>query len=169
MGKNPPAMYKTRVRYLGWEDPLEEGMATHSGILTWRSPWTEEPGGLQSTGLQRVGHNYATNIHTHTHSYCVSNDWISKRGIFRSFISLRTYWGPDLDRCHRVEGGGVESGCRDWGYPPDTWTSVPRCLSRHLGLRSQTLRADIWLLLPGNFRQPCWARLDYGKTEIVPY
>ena len=42
---------------LGWEDPLEKGMATHSSILAWRIPWTEEPGGLQSVGSQRVGHN----------------------------------------------------------------------------------------------------------------
>ena len=42
---------------LGWEDPLEKEMATHSSILAWRIPWTEEPGGLQSTGSQRVGHN----------------------------------------------------------------------------------------------------------------
>jgi len=55
--KNLPAMQemkKTQVQSLDWEDPLEEGMATHSSILAWRIPWTEEPGGLQSTGLQRV-------------------------------------------------------------------------------------------------------------------
>ena len=46
-----------RVRSLGREDPLEEGMATHSSILAWRIPWTEEPGGLQFTGSQRVGYN----------------------------------------------------------------------------------------------------------------
>ena len=51
--KNPPAMQETWVSSLGWEDPLEEGMATHSGILAWRIPWTEEPGGLRSTELQR--------------------------------------------------------------------------------------------------------------------
>ena len=45
------------VRSLGWEDPLEEGMATHSGILAWKMPWIEEPGGLQSIDWQRVGHN----------------------------------------------------------------------------------------------------------------
>ena len=45
------------VRFLGWEDPLEEGMATYSSILAWRIPWTEEPGGLQSIRLQRVRHN----------------------------------------------------------------------------------------------------------------
>ena len=48
--KNLPAMQKTRFRSLVWEDPLEEGMATHSSILAWRIPWTEEPGGLQSMG-----------------------------------------------------------------------------------------------------------------------
>ena len=52
--KNLPAMWETWVRSLGWEDPLEEEMATHSCILVWRIPWTEEPGGLQSTGSQRV-------------------------------------------------------------------------------------------------------------------
>ena len=56
--KNPLAMQETQVRSLGQEDPLEKGMATYSSILTWKSPsWTEEPGGLQSMGSQRVGHN----------------------------------------------------------------------------------------------------------------
>ena len=55
--KNLPAMQETRVRSLGWEDPLEEEMATHSSILAWKILWTEEPGGLQSMGSQRVG-NY---------------------------------------------------------------------------------------------------------------
>ena len=58
--KNLPAMQEmkeTPVRFPGWEDPLEKGMATHSSILAWRIPWTEEPGGLQSVGSQRVGHD----------------------------------------------------------------------------------------------------------------
>jgi hypothetical protein len=50
-------MKETWLQSLGWEDPLEEGIATHPSILDWKIPWTEEPGGLQSTGLQRVGHN----------------------------------------------------------------------------------------------------------------
>ena len=53
---NPPAMGETWIRSLGWEDPLEEGMATHSNILTWRIPWTEEASGLQSMGSQRDRH-----------------------------------------------------------------------------------------------------------------
>ena len=52
--KNPPAMRDTWVRSLGWEDPLEKAMATHSSILAWEIPWTEESGGLQSMGSQRV-------------------------------------------------------------------------------------------------------------------
>ena len=52
-----PAMRENWVRSLGWEDPLEKEMATHSSILAWRIPWTEEPGGLQSTGSQRVGYD----------------------------------------------------------------------------------------------------------------
>ena len=59
----------------GSGDPLEEGMATHSSILSWRTPWTEEPGGLQSMGSQRVGHNWA---HTHTHKV-----WSRKTGLRR--------------------------------------------------------------------------------------
>ena len=55
--KNPPAMQQTRVRFLGREDHLEKGMATHSSILAWRIRWTEEPGGLRSMGSQRAGHD----------------------------------------------------------------------------------------------------------------
>ena len=57
MVENPPAMQETWVQSLSWEDPLEEGMAAHSRTLAWRISWTEEPGGLQSMGSQRIGHN----------------------------------------------------------------------------------------------------------------
>ena len=60
--KNLPAMQETSVRLLGWEDPLEKGMATHFSILAWEIPWTEV--GLQSLGSQRVGHNRATFTHS---------------------------------------------------------------------------------------------------------
>ena len=55
--KDPPARWETWVQSLGWEDPLEEEMATQSNILAHRIPWTEEPGGPQSMGLQRIRHN----------------------------------------------------------------------------------------------------------------
>ena len=57
MVKNLPAIQENRIRFLGREDPLEKGMATQSSILAWRIPWTKEPGGLQSMGLQRVRHD----------------------------------------------------------------------------------------------------------------
>ena len=57
MVKNMPAMQETWVQSLGWEDPLEKGLATHSSILAWRIPWTEESGGLQCMGSQRVRHD----------------------------------------------------------------------------------------------------------------
>ena len=67
MVENLPAKQETRVRFLGWEDPLEKEMATHSGILAWETPWTEEPGRLQS---QRVGHNLASKPPPQWDDYC---------------------------------------------------------------------------------------------------
>ena len=58
---------ETRVRFLGLEDPLDEEMATHSSILPWKVSWTEDPGELQSMGLQRIRHNWTTD-HTHIHT-----------------------------------------------------------------------------------------------------
>ena len=57
MVKRLPTMWETRVRSLGWEYPLEKEMAVHSSTLAWKIPWMEEPGGLQPTGSQRVGHD----------------------------------------------------------------------------------------------------------------
>ena len=88
-GMNLPAMQemqKTQVRSLGQEDPLEEEMATHSSILSWRIPWTEESGRLQSMGLQRVGHNWATE---HTHS---SSNWSSLYSIPHVKVSISHYY-----------------------------------------------------------------------------
>ena len=65
--KNPPPIQKTPVQFLGWEEPLEEGMANHSNILSGRISWTEEPGGLQSMRWQKVGHDWATKCSTDIH------------------------------------------------------------------------------------------------------
>ena len=64
LAKNPPAMQVTPVQSLGQEDPLEERMATHSSVLAWKIPWTEEPGGLQSMGLQKLDMTEQLNHHT---------------------------------------------------------------------------------------------------------
>ena len=63
MVKTLPAMQEDCVQSQIWEDPLEMGMATHSSILAWRIPWTEEPGGLQSIWSQKAGHDLVTNTH----------------------------------------------------------------------------------------------------------
>ena len=70
--KSPSVMLEQQemqVQSLGREDPLEKGMATHSSILAWRTPWTEDPGGLQSIGLQRVGRDRSDLAHTHTREH----------------------------------------------------------------------------------------------------
>ena len=77
MVKNLPAMWETWVWSLGWEDPLEEGMATHSNILAWRIPWTEEPGKLQSVGSQRAIHDRTTKHSTYIHIYIYVNICLS--------------------------------------------------------------------------------------------
>ena len=70
MVKDLPAMQETQVRSLSWGDSLEKGMATHFSIFAWRIPWTEEPGGLQSLGSQRVRRDWVTNSNQLTNTYC---------------------------------------------------------------------------------------------------
>ena len=74
MLKNLPAMQETLIWSMGWEDPLEKGMASHSSIPAWRIPWTQEPGRLPSMRSQRIRHDWVTNTHTHVVDlhYCVS-------------------------------------------------------------------------------------------------
>ena len=89
MVKNPPAMRETWVRFLGWKDPLEEGMATHCSILAWRIPWTEEPGGLQSMGSQRVGHNWAcANTKIEEHLVNQNPCYVKKIHLILHFIKI---------------------------------------------------------------------------------
>ena len=83
MVKNLPAMQETWVPSLGQEDPLEKKMATHSSILAWEIPWTEKPGGLESTGSQRVGHDWA-NKH---------QEIVEIRGAWQATV----YWDTELD------------------------------------------------------------------------
>ena len=75
--KGLPAMQETWVRSLGWENPLERETATHSSILAWRIQWMEKPGGLQSTGSRRVGHDWATSLHLQSShfTYHLKHGW----------------------------------------------------------------------------------------------
>ena len=74
MVKHLPAMWKTWVRFLGWEDPMEKEMAIHSSTLAWKIPWTEEPDRLQSMGWQRVGHDWATSLSTFDRRYNIKSE-----------------------------------------------------------------------------------------------
>ena len=91
----PPAVQETGIRFLGWEDPLEEGMATHSSISDWRMPRTEEPDGLQSVGSQRVGHHSTTNtltfdFETHTELFCFCWTVLMKIDFFTLLVGDKT-------------------------------------------------------------------------------
>ena len=98
-GKNQPTLQKTRVRSLGCEGPLEEGMATHSSVLTWRISHTEEPGGLQSLGSQRVRHDWVTK---HTHTSLNNTNHVFKftqlNFVFNQYFSSVTQSCPTLQR-----------------------------------------------------------------------
>ena len=82
MVKNLPAMQETPVQSLGWEDPLEKGIAIHFNILVWRIPWTEEPGEIQSMGSQRVRHSWATNTYIKNIKRLHSQDYVCLLKVF---------------------------------------------------------------------------------------
>ena len=90
MIKHPPAIQKTWVQSLGGENPLEKEMATHSSILAWRISWTEEPGGLQSMGSKRVGHDWATNTHFNL-IYKLERIYSFIPQVFKHFLSAKHY------------------------------------------------------------------------------
>ena len=93
--KNPPAMQETRVPSLGQEDPLEEGMATHSSILAWRNPWTEEPEGLQSVGSHRVRHDWATK--QQHRAYILAQKWKYHKILIQESINILHMIWPNLE------------------------------------------------------------------------
>ena len=88
--KNPQAMQEKQVECLSWEDPLENRMATHSSILAWRIPWTEECGGLQSMGSKRTGHDWVTDTFTSTF----------KASFFYKRIDFMTLWEKECRKTH---------------------------------------------------------------------
>ena len=92
--KRLPTMRETWVRSLGWEDPLEKEMATHSSVLAWRIPWREEPSRLQSTGSQRVGHDWVTSL-SPSLSFLYSSDWWTSCFNRRQMVGG---WWPEFAR-----------------------------------------------------------------------
>ena len=96
-------MRETRVLSLGLEDPLEKKMATHSSILAWRIPWMEEPGRLQSTVLQRVGHDWATSLHT------VKGFGIVDKAEIDVFLQLSCFFDDPADVGNLISGSSAFS------------------------------------------------------------
>ena len=90
-------MQETRLQFLGWGDPLEKGLATHSSILAWRIPWTEGPGELQSIGSQRVKHNCATNTEAFSSKI---HDGRTTRLFWKSRLRLHVQRVPRRARIH---------------------------------------------------------------------
>ena len=110
--KNLLAMQQTQVQSLGWKDLLEKGMATHSSILAWRIPWTEEPGRLQAIGSQRVGHDWATNALALCH-YNYSLKTFEKNQVLnitetfcqrsQCFVCMLPYFGTELHTLKEIK------------------------------------------------------------------
>ena len=99
--KDLPVIQETRVQSQGGEDPLEKGTATHSSTLAWRMPWTEEPGGLQSMGLQRVGHECTNNTFTFFHY------WLKEPAHWKK---------PRRWERLKAEGGGWMASLTQWTW-----------------------------------------------------
>ena len=95
--KDLPAMQETQVRSLGKEDPFEKGRATCSSILAWSIPWTEEPGRLQSMGLPRTEHNWATSAYTHTHTHTHTHTLFTSKA--PALLRCSTLFFPSLICC----------------------------------------------------------------------
>ena len=119
---------ETRVWSLGGKDPLEEEMATHASILTWEVPWTEEPGGLQSMGSQRVGHNWETEracAHTHTHTHTHTRSCAS-------LYSPSSKWFHDA-LCVAQQKKGTRNGCYlyNWHWQQLSHRTERTCENHH--------------------------------------
>ena len=123
MVKCLPAVWETWVPSLGWEDPLEKEMATHSSILAWRIPWTEEPGRLQSMGSRRVRHG-----------------WVTSLSLF-AFMHWRRKWQPTpVFLPGESQGQGSLVGCRLWRSTESDTTEATwqqnniKCINIHIKL-----------------------------------
>ena len=142
MVKHLPTMQETWVWFLGGEDPQEKEMATRSSILAWRIPWTEEPGELQSTGSQRVGHDWVTNTHTYNlncHPSLASQvaHWVKNSPAMQKTQETQV---PSLSQEDPLEKGiATHSSILVWRIP---WTEEPGELQSK---GSQTTGYDWWI------------------------
>ena len=135
VAKKPPGMQDTRVWPLGGEEPLEEEMATHSSILAWKIPWTEEPGGLQSLGLQRVRCNLATKIQSPTPRVTrkIKADIIWQVSSTLRVVLLGLLWGRTTDwGASTTQLCGLEVQDQGVGRGSFSWDLFPWLVDGHL-------------------------------------
>ena len=155
------------VRSLGWEDPMQKEMATHSNILAWRIPWTEELGGPQFMESQRVGYDWAcTRMHTHTHASGFGRDAWEQRtwergGVRRKLI--KSPWWLEFNVTEEVKVGGVEGGVRRQRgtlrvTSSERWETTPHC---HQVPANGCPEMEWSLIL-----QPSWPAMGMCKRSI---
>ena len=122
--KNLPAEQATQVRSLGWEDTLKKGMATHSSILAWWIPWTEETGGLQSMGSQSVGHDWITNTFIIIRQTCIEQSmWpLPLRKASLVVINLKC---TEMGLLWQPSGTDFAFQCRGYGFSPWLGSHIP--------------------------------------------
>ena len=170
--KNLPAMQETQVQSLVWEDPLEKRMATHCSIFAWRIPWTEEAGGLQSMGLQRVGHDWATNTFT------CSISWICFFLYLLSFshCQLRSVTFLALGYCNQflkislplsLPASSLFSILQKSVLLKIFWCSQMKSKCARKTPVIRPLPRLLWLLLKPSPLQPCWASHSSWSTPCV--
>ena len=156
--KNLPAMQETWIWSLGWEDPLEKGMTTHSSILAWEIPWKEQPGWLQSIGLQRVGHYWATkHTHTHTHTFIGKEKKKLNWGLTSCFsIKPETTHSRQtliISKCGTIWASVCVHECNSCQWFLHHWRNVKVFIlaEKQPGVRS----VSTWLLISGSPWREC--------------
>ena len=177
--KRLPPMRESRVWSLGWEDPLEKEMAAHSSTPAWRIPWTEEPGRLQSTGLQRVGHDWVTSLHV-TSVFTQALPSPEGQSVFKELRSIQDALKPKWSFLWLKSDQGSYSppriGISAWTgpiYPRLPWAPSPptssECSWRLWKLWAfEERRALFTLWLECHCPGPCeWLALWHHFTELT--
>ena len=155
---------ETWVQSLSWDDPMEEGMASHSRILAWRIPWTEEPGGLQSIGSQRVRQDWSDCTHMHTHgdkqnSVSVPSGNLSE-GVIQMLLNLWTtyrtvHWTPEE----------AATALPYWWCSCPLLTSISRSVSASSYIKSTAVKQELWEHLSFTWNECFHSNLSLKKIS----
>ena len=142
--KRLPAMRETRVRFLGWEDPLEKEMGIHSSALAWKIPWTEEPDRLQSMGSQRVGHDWATSLSFFLQTVCMVCSWLNwPQAVFRFLLV-----GSFMNHCLNWNEAWTPTTWLCWVSLASHWRLFKVRLGKSLLGQNQKMWFEVYHILP---------------------